>query len=189
MWLPCMFCQCKRQLLRLALHLLGPVVCECATFRHCVLQLRLPVPQLQTGTPACTSARVASSVASGCVASFARLPSLPTCLPCLPAFHRPLTVCCLVALCVRYECNASFDLHNVHILIPLPAGAHTPQVNQVCWCWYPAFVAGAPMPLIAAANRCWAVRTRRKPARCAGVLRYFPVCLLLLPVLSWMRRK
>ena len=46
----------------------------------------------------------------------------------------------------------------------------TPQVNQVCWCWYPAFVAGAPMPLIAAANRCWAVRTRRKPARCAGVL-------------------
>ena len=154
-------------------------------------------------------------------------PALPACLPCPPAFLAHLLSLepyRLVALCVRYECNASFDLHNVHILIPLPAGAHTPQVNQVrrCWCaaalcvffcciagctghghaasqpgvlvlvsclcgWgshaahccckpllgcahtpqasqmrrCAALVAGAAT-LLAAANLCWAVRTRRK---------------------------
>ncbi len=35
------------------------------------------------------------------------------------------------SICPRYESNASFDLRNVHIYIPLPAGAQTPQVNQV----------------------------------------------------------
>ena len=50
----------------------------------------------------------------------------------------PLTINCWPSVSggesyvnIEYESTASFDLQNVHIMIPLPAQAQTPQVNQV----------------------------------------------------------
>lgn len=54
----------------------------------------------------------------------------------------PLTINCWPSISggesyvnIEYESTASFDLQNVQILIPLPAGAQTPQVNQIDGDW------------------------------------------------------
>ncbi|PSC69188.1 coatomer subunit delta-like [Micractinium conductrix] len=54
----------------------------------------------------------------------------------------PLTINCWPSISggesyvnIEYESTAAFDLQHVHIFIPLPAGATTPQVNQIDGDW------------------------------------------------------
>ncbi|KAL4439841.1 hypothetical protein ABPG75_002842 [Micractinium tetrahymenae] len=54
----------------------------------------------------------------------------------------PLTINCWPSISggesyvnIEYESTAAFDLQNVHIMIPLPPGAQTPQVNQIDGDW------------------------------------------------------
>lgn len=94
---------------------------------------------------------------------------------------------------IEYECGAPFDLQNVHIYIPLPASAQTPQVNQVwraaCGCRIFTMHGGALWP-----GRGWVVMATRQqsPARLpkpgllpslplATPLASLPCCSLTIP--------